>query len=146
MEIDNFLKPANVLVDFITTSKKQTLETLATHLVKETNINHHELLIALHQRERLGSTGVGSGVAIPHARLQGIDNTTGLFVRLKTPIPFDSIDNSDVDLIFMLLMPEGAGANNLKVLAKVSKYLRQQIVREKLKNAKDSAEILKIFQ
>jgi PTS system nitrogen regulatory IIA component len=146
MEIDDFLKPTNVLVDFITTSKKQTLETLTAHLVKETNINHHKLLMALHQRERLGSTGVGSGVAIPHARLRGIDNTTGLFVRLKTPIPFDSIDNSNVDLIFMLLMPEGAGANNLKSLAKVSKYLRQQIVREKLRAAKDVVEILKIFQ
>ena len=89
------------------------------------------------QRERLGSTGVGQGVAIPHARLRGIRDVTGFFARLKSPVDFESIDGRPVDLVFMLLAPEDAGAEHLKALARVSRLMRREDVRERLRAAPD---------
>jgi PTS system nitrogen regulatory IIA component len=146
MEINEFLKPENVILDFAASSKKQTIEALSTHLIAQTKLDHHDLLTALYERERLGSTGVGSGVAIPHARLKNIENISGLFASLEKPIAFKSVDDKPVDLVFMLLLPEDGGAENLKALAKVSKFLRQETVREKLRQADDIPSVLKTFQ
>ena len=95
----------------------------------------------LTERERLGTTGVGQGIAIPHGRLANLEKIVGLFVRLDTPIEYDAVDKQPVDLIFMLLAPEGAGADHLKALARVSRLLRNQAACEKLRAAK-SAEAL----
>jgi PTS system nitrogen regulatory IIA component len=93
------------------------------------------------ERERLGTTGVGQGIAIPHARLPGIDKIFGMFARLAEPIDFDSIDDQPVDLVFLLIAPEGAGADHLKALARVSRLLRNQTTCEKLRAAQDTAAI-----
>jgi PTS system nitrogen regulatory IIA component len=145
MEIEEFLKPENVIIGFTASSKKQALELLSAHLIHGTDLNHHDVLAGLHERERLGSTGVGSGVAIPHTRIDGIDKVTGLYARLDTPINFDAIDEKPVDLVFMLIMPEEGGADNLKALAKVSKALRLETVREKLRNTREISTTLKLF-
>ncbi len=145
MDIEEFLKPENVIIHFAATSKKQALEALSAHLSKYVRVDHHDILAALHDRERLGSTGVGSGVALPHARLPALEKITGLFAHIEKPIMFDSVDDAPVDLIFMLLMPEAAGAENLKALAKVSKALRQETIRDKLRSVENTDSILKLF-
>ena len=97
-----------------------------------------EILETILGRERLGTTGVGQGVAIPHGRLEKIDRLYGLFAKLDEPIDFESIDDQPVDLIFMLLAPESAGADHLKALAKVSRLLRDRAMCEKLRGADGS--------
>jgi PTS system nitrogen regulatory IIA component len=87
------------------------------------------------ERERLGTTGVGNGIAIPHGKLPGLRQLYGLFARLETPIDFDAVDEQPVDLIFLLLAPEAAGADHLKALARVSRLLRDRAVCEKLRGA-----------
>jgi PTS system nitrogen regulatory IIA component len=87
------------------------------------------------ERERLGSTGMGQGIAIPHGRLAGLARIVGLFARLETPVAYDAVDDQPVDLVFLLLAPEGAGADHLKALAKVSRLLRNQPACEKLRAA-----------
>ncbi len=95
----------------------------------------HERVIfdVLMERERLGTTGVGNGIAIPHGKLQGLTRLYGLFTRLETPIDFQSIDDQPVDLLFVLLAPEKAGADHLKALARVSRLLRNETACEKLR-------------
>jgi len=85
------------------------------------------------QRERLGSTGVGQGIAIPHGKLDGLDRLFAIFARLDTPIGFDAMDDQPVDLIFMLLAPESAGADHLKALARISRTLRDPSITQKLR-------------
>ena len=145
MEIEEFLNADNILLSFAASSKKQLLEALSIHISKSVNIDHYEILAALHDRERLGSTGVGGGVAVPHARLSGLTSITGLYAHLQKPIPFESIDDKQVDLIFMLLMPEEAGAENLKALAKISRILRQETIRTKLRDTDNKQTVFKLF-
>ena len=104
-----------------------------------TGIPAREILETILGRERLGTTGVGQGVAIPHGRLEKINRLFGLFARLDDPIDFESIDDQPVDLIFMLLAPESAGADHLKALAKVSRLLRDRAMCDKLRGADGSA-------
>jgi PTS system nitrogen regulatory IIA component len=87
------------------------------------------------ERERLGTTGVGNGIAIPHGKLAGLKQLFGMFARLEQPVDFDAIDEQPVDLIFLLLAPEAAGADHLKALARVSRLLRDRSVCEKLRGA-----------
>ena len=91
----------------------------------------------LMERERLGTTGMGQGIAIPHGRIAGIEKISGLFARLDPPIGYDAIDEQPVDLVFLLLAPEGAGADHLKALARVSRLLRDQATCEKLRATTD---------
>lgn len=102
-----------------------------------TGLAPREIFDAVLQRERLGSTGVGQGVAIPHARLAGVSEVVGVFARLRTPVDFESIDGRPADLIFMLIAPEDAGAEHLKALARVSRLLRREDVRQRLRAAPD---------
>ena len=133
MEIDDLLAAENVLANFRASSKKQTLQTLARQLADCIGQNPKDVFNGILERERLGSTGVGKGVAIPHARVKGLDKIVGLFARLSTPIDFDSVDDRPVDLIFMLLAPEDAGADHLKALAKISRLLRDDKMCDKLR-------------
>ena len=106
-----------------------------------TDLHERTIFDVLLERERLGTTGVGNGIAIPHGKLPGIDRLYGLFARLETPIDFDAIDEQPVDLIFMLLAPENAGADHLKALARVSRLLRDKASCEKLRGS-DRADAL----
>jgi PTS system nitrogen regulatory IIA component len=137
MELSELITPEGVISPLRATSKKQALQELAARAEQVTGIAQREIFEALIERERLGSTGVGNGIAIPHAKLPSLDRLWGLFARLETPIDFDSIDEQPVDLIFLLLAPAGAGAEHLKALARVSRLLRNHSVCEKLRGSSD---------
>ena len=141
MEIVNLITPDSIIPNLHATSKKQSLQELAKHAASMTALNERLIFDVLLERERLGTTGVGNGIAIPHGKLSGIEQLYGMFARLETPIDFDSIDEQPVDLIFMLLAPENAGADHLKALARVSRLLRDQAMCEKLRGA-DQADAL----
>ncbi len=139
MEIEDLLSSDNVIADFKASSKKQTIQSLSRKLADHQGLDAREVFEKLLERERLGSTGVGKGVAIPHARVMGLDRIVGLFARLPNPIEFDSVDDQPVDLVFMLLAPEEAGAEHLKALAKVSRLLRSDDMCKKLRLTADSS-------
>lgn len=105
-------------------SKKQLFQKLGEMAANAYGLDAHEVIERLNERERLGSTGFGAGIAIPHAKLAKLDRVCGLVVRLETPIPFDAVDDVPVDIIFSLLSPSDSGAEHLKMLARVSRYLR----------------------
>ena len=141
MNISDLLKPAAVISSLKAQGKKHLLQELAARASHLTRLPERKIFETLMERERLGTTGVGQGIAIPHGRLADIGEIVGVFARLETPIDFDAVDNQPVDLVFMLLAPEGAGADHLKALARVSRLLRNQAATEKLRAAK-SAEAL----
>ena len=135
MNISDLLAPEAVVASLKVNGKKQLLQELSTRAAALTHLPERKIFETLTERERLGSTGVGQGIAVPHGRLAGIDTIAGIFARLETPIEYDSVDKQPVDLVFMLLAPEGAGADHLKALARVSRLLRNQQAVEKLRAA-----------
>ncbi|MCC6912976.1 MAG: PTS IIA-like nitrogen regulatory protein PtsN [Rhodospirillaceae bacterium] len=135
MEIRDLLQPEAVVADLKAANKKQLLQELARHASKITGVNERKIFETLLERERLGSTGVGSGIAIPHGKLSDFKRLYGVFARLDRAVEFDSIDEQPVDLIFLLLAPEGAGADHLKALARVSRLLRDSSMCDKLRGA-----------
>ena len=137
MEIVDLLVPEAVLPAMKAQGKKQLLQELAERAATLTGLPERRIFETLTERERLGSTGMGQGIAIPHGRLAGLPKIVGLFARLETPIAYDAVDNQPVDLVFLLLAPEGAGADHLKALARVSRLLRNQQTCEKLRATKD---------
>jgi nitrogen PTS system EIIA component len=122
-------------------TKKQLLQELARRAAQTLGRHERDIADAILQRERLGSTALGNGIAVPHARLAGLDRVVGLFARLERPVEFDAPDGQPVDLVFLLLAPEGAGADHLTALARVSRLLRDGVMREKLRGT-DSREAL----
>jgi nitrogen PTS system EIIA component len=141
MEIADLITPRSVVAQLRATNKKQALQELAKRAAALTGIQERTIYDVLIERERLGSTGIGMGIGIPHGRLPGLDTLCGIFARLDRPVPFDAIDDQPVDLIFLLLAPEGAGADHLKALARVSRLLRDRNVCEKLRGT-DNADAL----
>lgn len=135
MEITDLINLDSIVPDLKASSKKQTLQELAQHAEKIIPQAHHEILSVLLERERLGTTGVGHGVAIPHGKFPTLDRPYGLFARLNHPVDFESVDDQPVDLIFLLLAPDTAGADHLKALAKVSRTLRDKATCEKLRGS-----------
>jgi PTS system nitrogen regulatory IIA component len=141
MEIADLITPRSVVAQLRATNKKQVLQELAKRGAAMVGIDERTIYDVLIERERLGSTGIGMGIGIPHGRLPGIDRLCGIFARLDRPVPFDAIDDQPVDLIFLLLAPEGAGADHLKALARVSRLLRDRTTCEKLRGT-DNADAL----
>jgi PTS system nitrogen regulatory IIA component len=141
MEITDILSEKGVIAHLKAGSKKQALQELAQHAAEISGLDERVIFDALLERERLGTTGVGLGIAIPHAKLAQINRLYALFARLDEPVDFDAVDEQPVDLMFLLLAPESAGADHLKALARVSRLLRNQTVCEKLRGA-DSAEAI----
>jgi len=141
MNISDLLAPNAVLAALKTQNKKHLLQELAARATVMTGLPERRIFETLVERERLGTTGVGQGVAIPHGRLADVSTIYGMFAQLDTPVDYGAVDNQPVDLVFMLLAPSGAGADHLKALAKVSRLLRNQGTCEKLRAAK-SAEAL----
>lgn len=139
MEISDLITPESIFEKLPVTSKKQALQELAKRAAEISALNERVIFDALIERERLGTTGVGNGIAIPHGKLAGLERLYGLFARLEKPIEFDSIDEQPVDLIFLLLAPECAGADHLKALARVSRLLRDHTTCEKLRGSDDPA-------
>jgi PTS system nitrogen regulatory IIA component len=120
-------------------SKKQLLQELSQPLAKLVAVDHRIIFETLLTREKLGSTGIGQGIAIPHGKLPNINRVYGLFARLVTAIPYDSLDGQPVDLVFVLLAPDHAGADHLKALARSSRLLRENDTIAKLRGT-DTAE------
>lgn len=137
MELGDLIKPEGVIPALRATCKKQALLDLSQQAAKLTGLDERAIFEMLLQRERLGSTGLGRGIAIPHAKMPGLDRIVTLFARLSSPIDFDSVDGEPVGLVFLLLAPEHAGADHLKALARISRLLRDPLTLEKLKSARD---------
>jgi PTS system nitrogen regulatory IIA component len=133
--------PDAVLACVKASGKKALLGELATRAATLFKLDERRLFDRLLERERLGSTGIGGGIAIPHGRMPALAAPVGLFARLVQPIDFESIDERPVDLVFLLIAPEGAGADHLKALARVSRLLRDRALVEKLR-ATDKADAL----
>lgn len=122
-------------------SKKQLLQALSARASELTGRPASEIFDTLSARESLGSTGAGSGIAIPHGKLPKLARVTGLFARLEKPVDFDSIDGQPVDLVFALLAPEGAGADHLKALSRIARLTRDPGNVQKLRSARDEASL-----
>jgi PTS system nitrogen regulatory IIA component len=138
MEIADLIKPEHVFARLRATSKKQALQELARRAAAISGEPERAIFNVLMKRERLGTTGVGNGIAIPHGKLASLDRIYGVFARLEHPIDFDAIDERPVDLIFMLLAPESSGADHLKALARISRLLRDKTTCEKLRGTDDA--------
>ena len=145
MDISDLINPDAVVANLRVGNKKQALQELARRaaelVVPKGLIGEREIFEVLLERERLGTTGVGGGIAIPHGKLPRLDGLYGLFAKLDRPIDFEAIDEQPVDLIFVLLAPEAAGADHLKALARVSRLLRDRAICEKLRGS-DSPDAL----
>lgn len=124
MDLGDILAENAVIGDLRANSKKQMLQTLAEHAAELTGLSARAVFDTVLQREKLGSTGVGSGIAIPHAKLPGFERIVGVFARLPEPIDFDALDDQPVDLVFLLLAPENAGADHLKALSRIARLMR----------------------
>lgn len=133
--------PEAVLASVKTSGKKALLADLASRAASVFGLEERRLFDRLIEREALGSTGIGGGIAIPHGRMPTLTAPRGVFARLAQPIAFDSIDERPVDIVFLLVAPEGAGADHLKALARVSRLLRDRSLVDKLR-ATESAEAL----
>ncbi|WP_413868836.1 PTS sugar transporter subunit IIA [Albidovulum sp.] len=139
MDLSHLLKPAAVRVLGHATSKKRLFQDLAEIAQTVYGLNAAETVDALQERESLGPTGVGHGVALPHARLHGLDRVVGAFIRLEKPLDFDAVDRQPVDLVFALLAPKDSGVEHLKALALVSRTLRDAATCKKLRANSDPA-------
>ncbi|MFD1744736.1 PTS IIA-like nitrogen regulatory protein PtsN [Rhizobium helianthi] len=144
MALADLLQQDAIIPALKVNSKKQLLQELAAKASKLTGIPEREIFDVILQRERLGSTGVGHGIAIPHGKLGSIGAIQGLFVRLETPVDFEALDDEPVDLVFLLLAPEGAGADHLKALSRIARVLRDSDLVAKLR-ATDSASAIYAF-
>jgi PTS system nitrogen regulatory IIA component len=124
-----------VIANLRAANKKQVLQELARKASSLTGQSEDSIYEVLAERERLGTTGIGHGIAIPHGKLPGLDRVYGVFARLERPIDFDAIDDQPVDLIFLLLAPANSGSDHLKALAKVSRMLRDRRLCEKVRGS-----------
>lgn len=145
MDIADLITPGGVIPSMRVTSKKQALQELSRKAAELTRLPERAIFEVLIEREKLGPTGVGQGIAIPHGKLPGLNRLCCLFARLETPIDYDAIDEQPVDLICLLLAPEQAGADHLKALARVSRLLRDRSICEKIRGTESRDGIFAIL-
>lgn len=145
MSLLDLLSLDAVVTGLKVSGKKQVLQELAAKAAALSGVGEREILDALMQRERLGSTGVGHGVAIPHAKLAGLGRLFGVFARLDRPVHFEAIDDQSVDLVFVLLAPAAAGADHLKALARIARLLRDPGTAAKLRSSHDASAIFALL-
>ncbi len=141
----DLLSPDAVLACLDATSKKQDLQDMAQYAASALGLEAHGVFDVLWERERLGTTGVGFGIAIPHGRVEGLTEVRGFFARLAAPVAFESVDERPVDLVFLLLAPAAAGADHLHALATVSRVLRDAKLCEDLRTAQDVATLYRLM-
>ena len=145
MPLTDLVAPNAILPALKVNGKKQALQEIAAKAAALTGQSDRAILEILQQRERLGSTGVGNGVAIPHGKLAKLSGVFGLFARLDRSIDFEALDGQPVDLVFLLLAPEGAGADHLKALARVARLLRDPEVARTLRQSRDAETIYAVL-
>ena len=138
MSLTDLIAPNAIIPVLKVTSKKQAIQELAAQAGQLTGHNERTIAEILLQREKLGSTGVGNGIAIPHGKLPKLGKLFGMFARLERPIDFEALDGQPVDLIFLLLAPETAGADHLKALARIARLLRDPDIGQKLRASQDA--------
>jgi len=138
MDLSDLIEVSAVMPALKANSKKQLLQLLAEKAASVTGLPERAIFDTILQRERLGSTGVGNGIAIPHGKLPGIARITGVFARLEQPVEFEALDDQPVDLVFLLLAPEGAGADHLKALSRIARVLREGETVRKIRGTKDA--------
>jgi nitrogen PTS system EIIA component len=141
MKVAEFLSPNDVMIDVAAADKSKLLSALARKAGSTIDVLPEQVLAELQKREELGSTGVGGGVALPHARFQSLRKPTGMLMRLRKPIEFDAVDGEPVDLVFLLLLPENPEGEQLGALAAIARKLRKPEVTAALRAARDSAQM-----
>lgn len=145
MTVSSLITPESVVAGLKGNGKKQVLQELSSHLARVSGLSDRAIFETLLQRERLGTTGVGQGIAIPHGRIAGLTRLVGLFARLARPVDFDALDGEPVDLVFVLLAPEDAGADHLQALARIARLFRGQTIGQKLRQTEDPAALYAIL-
>lgn len=141
MKISDVIKPEDVAIGMSASSKVRLLQQLSEKAAHVLGISEHDILAALQSREALGSTGIGAGIAIPHAPVAGIERPFGFFVRLTKPIEFDAIDDEPVDIVCLILTPPDGQANYLKLLSNVARQLRSADAIKRIRSTSDPAHI-----
>ena len=145
MSISALLSPQRIFLDSEISSKKKLLELIASTVAEQTSASRSTLFNGLLERERLGSTGLGHGFAVPHARLADLDNTLGCFFRLSKPVNFEAPDNQPVDLVFALVIPEEATEEHLMILASLARVFSRAEICDAIRQAKTSDEVTGII-
>ena len=146
MLISDLLSPERIRCDVHSSSKKRLLEIISRELARNSDdLNQREVFESLCARERLGSTGLGKGVAIPHGRVKGSHDVQASFIRLKKPLPFDAIDGEPVDLLFAIAVPENCNEDHLKLLAQVAELFSDPDLLMQLRAAEGSGNLLKLL-
>jgi len=138
MDLTDLIVPEAIIPALKAGSKKQLLQIMAEKAAAMTALPEADIFDTIFQREKLGSTGVGHGIAIPHGKLADLDKIVGVFARLQNPVDFESLDDEPVDLVFLLLAPENAGAEHLKALSRIARLLRDGDIVAKLRNSHDT--------
>ena len=145
MSLNDLISPQAVIASLKANGKKQALIELSERAAEVSGLDSREILDALIQRERLGSTGIGGGIAIPHGKLARCNRIFGVFARLEKPIDFEALDDAPVDLIFLLIAPENAGADHLNALSRVARALRDQSLIATLRSTRDPSALYSII-
>ena len=145
MDLSDLISPEAIISSLKAKNTKQLLQALSAHAARLTGLEERDIFDTLLQRERLGSTGLGQGIAIPHGKFAGLTRIVGVFAKPAEPVDFDAVDGAPVDIVFLLLAPEGAGADHLKALARISRLLREGSAVEKLRASKDAAALYAVL-
>lgn len=145
MNIADIISKNAVLDNVQVSSKRELIQVLSQRIASFSGLDERAVFDAVWERENLGSTGYGDGVAFPHARIEGLDKVCGIFARLEEPVDFDSLDGRAVDLVFMLVSPENSGADHLTALAALSRILKTEGSCEKLRKARSVDEIYTVL-
>jgi nitrogen PTS system EIIA component len=145
MKISDFLSPSDIMIDVAAADKQKLLLALARKAGAIIDVSPEQVLAELQKREELGSTGVGGGVALPHARFHQIGRPTGMLLRLRKPIGFDAVDEEPVDIVFLLLLPEASEGEQLGALAAIARKLRNPEITAALREARDSREMYRVL-
>ncbi len=141
LDLGGLIEPGSILPSMRGGTKKQVLQELCDKAAERTGLGVRDVFEVVLQREKLGSTGVGNGIAIPHGKLGDLTRLVGVFGRLHKPVDFDALDDQPVDLVFLLLAPGGAGAEHLKALSRIARLLRNAETVERLRRSRDAEAI-----
>ncbi len=145
VEMAELITPERILLDLRPRSKRQLLQELAELAARDLGIESSRILSALLEREKLGTTAIGEGIAIPHAKIEGLDRIIGGFARLAEPLDFEALDEQPVDLVFFLLAPAAASTEHLKALARLARLLRNPELRARLRSESDIGRVYKLL-
>ena len=145
MKLNEFIKRSSIFINLEIDSKKILFKEISLLVEKKIKVQASLIVEKLNEREKLGSTGVGKGAAIPHSEIQGIDKTNVIFVKLKNPIDFSAPDKKDVDLVFVIIAPEDSPSEHLMILSSISGFLKRDKDVKKLRSLKSPEEVLSLF-